>query len=52
MKIISFALFVASQSVKQFLYGNGVDPDTVYMNDYRFMQKVFKILVHIPHMTL
>lgn len=48
MKIISFALFVASQSVKQYLYENGVDPDTVYMNDYRFMQKVFKILVTAP----
>ena len=45
MKIIHFALFVSSGSVLQFLVDRGVDPDTVYLNDYKFMKRVFKILV-------
>jgi hypothetical protein len=52
MKIISFVLFVASHSVKHYLFHNGVDPDTVYMNDYKFMQRVFKILVLKPIIIL
>jgi hypothetical protein len=45
MKIINYALFFASGSVKKYLYEKGVDPDTVYLNDYKFMKKVFHILV-------
>jgi hypothetical protein len=45
MKILNYTLFVASASVKNFLFNKGVDPDTVYLNDYKFMKKVFKILV-------
>lgn len=47
MKIINYSLFVASGSVKSYLDSKGVDPDTVYLNDYKFMKKVFKILVSI-----
>eukprot|EP00347_Sterkiella_histriomuscorum_P013163 403365769 len=56
MKIINYSMFVASASVKNYLYGKGVDPDTVYLNDFKFMKKVFKILVSIfgykPSITL
>ncbi len=45
MKVIHYALFVMSPTVKTFLFKKGVDPDTVYLNDLRFMQKVFSILV-------
>lgn len=45
MKIINYSLFVASASVKNYLFSKGVDPDTVYLNDFKFMSKVFKILV-------
>jgi hypothetical protein len=34
MKVISYTLFVSSASVKAFLIDKGVDPDTVYLNDY------------------
>ena len=47
MKIIHFALFVSSSSVMQFLVDRGVDPDIVYLNDYKFMKSVFKILVSL-----
>ena len=47
MKIINYSLFVASSSVKNYLFSKGVDPDTVYLNDYKFMKKIFKIMVNI-----
>jgi regulator of RNase E activity RraB len=56
MKIISFSLFVSSHSVKSYLVDKGVDPDTVYYNDHKFMKRVFNLLVTIfgyrPSMTL
>ena len=45
MKIIHYALFASSQSLLHFLHERGVDPDTVYLNDAKFMKRVFKILV-------
>lgn len=45
MKILHFVLFVLSPSVRKCLIGKGIDPDTVYLNDYKFMSKVFYILV-------
>lgn len=47
MKIISYTLFVSSASVNKHLINKGVDPDTVYLNDYKFMKAVFHILVSI-----
>ncbi len=47
MKIINYSLFVASSSVKTYLFSKGVDPETVYLNDLKFMKKIFKILVFI-----
>jgi regulator of RNase E activity RraB len=56
MKIISYTLFVSSASVKNLLIEKGVDPDTVYLNDYKFMKRVLNILVTIfgyrPSVTL
>ena len=56
MKILSYTLFVCSASVKAYLIDKGVDPDTVYLNDYKFMKRVFSLLVTIfgyrPSVTL
>lgn len=38
-------MFVYAPRVKSYLVKKGVDPDTVYLNDYKFMQRVFHILV-------
>lgn len=51
MKIIHYALFASSQSLADFLHERGVDPDTVYLNDAKFMKRVFKILVSPPQPT-
>ena len=56
MKIINYTLFVSSASVKNYLVEKGVDPDTVYLNDYKFMKRVLNLLVTIfgyrPSVTL
>jgi hypothetical protein len=48
MKIINYTLFVASNSVRKYLHQRNVDPDTAFLNDYKFMKAVFHILVSIP----
>ena len=45
MKIMHYVLFVMSGQVKNYLFKKGVDPDTVYLNDFKFMQRIFHILV-------
>jgi len=45
MKIINYTLFVASNSVRKYILLKGVDPDTAFLNDYKFMRAVFHILV-------
>ncbi len=45
MKVIHYTLFVYAPTVKAYLLKKGVDPETVYLNDYKFMSKVFHILV-------
>ena len=45
MKILHYTLFVLSPPVRKYLIRKGVDPDTVYLNDFKFMQRVFHILV-------
>lgn len=37
MKIMHYSIFVMSPSVKKYLIEKGVDPDTVYLNDFKFM---------------
>jgi len=46
MKIINYTLFVASNSVRKYLHKRNVDPDTAFLNDYKFMKAVFHILVN------
>jgi len=47
MKIINYTLFVASNSVRKYLHQRNVDPDTAFLNDYKFMRAVFHILVSL-----
>ena len=37
MKILHYALFVASASVRKYIIEKGIDPETVYLNDFKFM---------------
>ena len=47
LKILHYALFGASTSVKRYLFSNGVDPDTIHLNDFKFMKTVIYILVNL-----
>ena len=45
LKVLHYALFGCSTAVKQYLFQNGVDPDTIHLNDYKFFKAVIYILV-------
>lgn len=47
MKILNYTMFVSSTSVQRYIFSKGVDPDTVYLNDYKFMKSVLHILVRL-----
>ena len=47
LKVIHYTLFGASQKVTKYLFANGVDPETQYLPDVKFMTRVFAILVSI-----
>ena len=45
MKILHFALFYSSKPVTNYLYARDIDPDTIHLNDYAFMERVVYITV-------
>jgi hypothetical protein len=45
MKILHYSIFYASKAVATYLYSKDVDPNTVTLNDYQFMEKIFSISV-------
>lgn len=47
MKILHFAVFYASSNVKNFLYSHEVDPDTIHLNDFKFMEKMYYICTNL-----
>lgn len=47
MKVLHFTLFYASTAVRNFLYSKDIDPMTVHLNDYKFMERAFYIIVRI-----
>lgn len=56
LKVLHYAFFGASPTVRQFLMASGVDPDTQYLPDLKFLTRVLSILVSLfhykPHLTL
>lgn len=45
LKVLHYALFGSSPTVKQHLFDNGVNPDTVHLNDIKFFKAVVFMLV-------
>jgi hypothetical protein len=45
MKILHYAVFYASGSVRNFLYSKEIDPMTIHLNDFKFMEKIMFIFV-------
>jgi len=45
LKVLHYALFGCSHTVRDYLFANGVDRDTVHLNDLKFFKTVLYILV-------
>ena len=45
MKILHYVVFYASGSVRNYLYSKEIDPMTIHLNDYKFMEKIMFIFV-------
>lgn len=43
MQILHYALFYSSSWVRNYLYSREIDPNTVHLNDYKFMERAFFI---------
>ena len=44
MKILHYALFYSSSYVKNYLYSKEIDPNTIHLNDFKFMERTFYII--------
>mmetsp|Transcript_7024 Transcript_7024/g.11803 ORF Transcript_7024/g.11803 Transcript_7024/m.11803 type:complete len:288 (+) Transcript_7024:3-866(+) len=44
MKILHYAIFFSSTFVKNYLYSHEVDPKTIHLNDFKFMERVYFIM--------
>jgi hypothetical protein len=47
MKILHFSVFYASKGVANYLFSKDIDPNTIHLNDYKFMERIFYITVNI-----
>ena len=45
MKILHYSLFYSSKAVTNYLYSKDIDPNTVLLNDYNFMERIMYITV-------
>ena len=45
MKILHYTLFFSSKAVTNYLYVQDIDPNTVHLNDYAFMERIMYITV-------
>ena len=45
MKILHYALFFSSKPVTNFFYTRDIDPSTIHLNDYAFMERTMYITV-------
>ena len=45
MKILHYVLFYSSNAVRNYLYSKEIDPLTIHLNDYKFMERMFYIIV-------
>jgi len=47
MKILHYTIFYASAKVRNFLYSKEIDPMTIHLNDFKFMERIFFILTNL-----
>jgi len=47
MKILHYVLFYSSTAVRNYLYSKDIDPLTIHLNDYKFMERIFYIITNL-----
>ena len=47
MKILHFAVFYASGKVRNYLYSQEIDPQTIHLNDFKFMERMMFIITNL-----
>ena len=47
MKILHYSVFYASKGVANYLFAKDIDPNTIHLNDYKFMERIYYITVNI-----
>ena len=47
MKILHYVLFYSSNLVRNYLYLKEIDPLTIHLNDFKFMERIFYIITNI-----
>ena len=47
MKILHYVIFYSSTSVRNYLYSKEIDPMTIHLNDYKFMERIFYIITNL-----
>jgi hypothetical protein len=46
MKILHYVIFFSSNAVKNYLYSKEIDPNTIHLNDFKFMERIFFIITN------
>ena len=47
MKILHYTLFYSSSYVRNYLYSKEIDPNTIHLNDFKFMERAFFIISNL-----
>ena len=47
MKILHYVLFYSSTAVRNYLYSHEIDPMTIHLNDFKFMERIFFIMTNL-----
>ena len=49
LKVMHYALFATSSTVREYMFSNGIDKNVVQLNDLKFFKSVIYILVSVHH---
>lgn len=47
MKVLHYVVFYSSSAVRNYLYQKEIDPNTIHLNDYKFMERIFYIITNL-----
>jgi hypothetical protein len=52
MKILHYVVFYSSGAVRNYLYSKDIAPETIHLNDYKFMERIFYIIVSLNYQSV